>query len=57
MVQCDCTVADLLSAIDISLTVYTMDYHGPERDSMSSFHSFNSYDNVSGGLSVAHVVC
>jgi len=23
-----------------------MDYHGPARDSLSSFHSFNNYDNV-----------
>ena len=35
-----------IGAIDISLTVYTMDYHGPARDSLSSFHSFNSYDSV-----------
>lgn len=35
-----------IAAIDISLTVYTMDYHGPDRDSLSTFHSFNTYDNV-----------
>ncbi|KAL6704326.1 hypothetical protein ACN47E_008282 [Coniothyrium glycines] len=35
-----------VGAIDISLTLYTMDYHGPARDSLSSFHAFNSYDNV-----------
>lgn len=35
-----------VAAIDMSLTVYTMDYHGPARNSLSSFHSFNSYDNV-----------
>lgn len=40
-------IAIAVGAIDISLTVYTMDYHGPARDSLSSFHSFNSYDNVS----------
>jgi hypothetical protein len=41
-------IAIAVAAIDISLTVYTMDYHGPARDSLSSFHAFNSYDNVSG---------
>lgn len=35
-----------IAAIDMSLTVYTMDYHGPTRDSLSTFHSFSSYDNV-----------
>jgi hypothetical protein len=40
-------IAIAVAAIDISLTVYTMDYHGPARDSLSSFHAFNSYDNVS----------
>ncbi|KAG9379656.1 hypothetical protein A1F94_010012 [Pyrenophora tritici-repentis] len=39
-------IAIAVGAIDISLTVYTMDYHGPARDSLSSFHSFNKYDNV-----------
>ncbi|RYN36044.1 hypothetical protein AA0119_g5140 [Alternaria tenuissima] len=39
-------IAIAVAAIDISLTVYTMDYHGPARDSLSSFHAFNSYDNV-----------
>ncbi|CAA9966424.1 hypothetical protein PTMSG1_09783 [Pyrenophora teres f. maculata] len=39
-------IAIAVGAIDISLTVYTMDYHGPARDSLSSFHSFNNYDNV-----------
>jgi hypothetical protein len=41
-------IAIAVAAADISLTVYTMDYHGPARDSLSSFHAFNSYDNVSG---------
>jgi prolactin regulatory element-binding protein len=40
-------IAIAVGALDLSLTVYTMDYHGPARDSMSSFHSFNSYNNVS----------
>ena len=40
-------IAIAIAAIDISLMVYTMDYHGPARDSLSSFHAFNSYDNVS----------
>lgn len=39
-------IAIAIAAIDISLTVYTMDYHGPARDSLSTFHSFNSYENV-----------
>jgi prolactin regulatory element-binding protein len=39
-------IAIAVAAIDMSLTVYTMDYHGPARDSLSAFHSFNSYDNV-----------
>lgn len=39
-------IAIAIAAIDMSLTVYTMDYHGPSRDSLSAFHSFNSYDNV-----------
>jgi prolactin regulatory element-binding protein len=40
-------IAIAVGALDCSLTVYTMDFHGPARDSMSSFHSFNSYNNVS----------
>ena len=39
-------IAIAIGAIDISLSVYTMDYHGPVRDSLSSFHAFNSYENV-----------
>ena len=45
-------IAIAIGAIDISLTVYTMDYHGDARNSLSSFHSFNSYDNVSDRHSV-----
>ncbi|KAF1842017.1 uncharacterized protein K460DRAFT_319677 [Cucurbitaria berberidis CBS 394.84] len=41
-------IAIAIGAIDMSLSVYTMDYHGPSRDSLSSLHSFNSYDNVHG---------
>jgi prolactin regulatory element-binding protein len=40
-------IAIAVGALDCSLTVYTMDFHGPARDSMSSFHSFNSYHKVS----------
>lgn len=40
-------IAIAIGAIDISLNVYTMDYHGTARDSLSGFHAFNSYDNVS----------
>jgi prolactin regulatory element-binding protein len=36
-----------IAAIDISLSVYTMDYHGPASDSLSSLHAFNRYDSVS----------
>ncbi|KAF1947896.1 hypothetical protein EJ02DRAFT_499024 [Clathrospora elynae] len=39
-------IAIAVAAIDVSLHVYTMDYHGAARDSLSSFHAFNSYDNV-----------
>lgn len=35
-----------VAAIDISVSVYTMDYHGSTRDSLSSLHGFNRYDNV-----------
>lgn len=39
-------IAIAIGAIDISLSVYTMDYYGHAKDSLSGFHSFNSYDNV-----------
>lgn len=39
-------IAIAIGAIDISLNVYTMDYHGPLRDSLSSIHAFNNYENV-----------
>ncbi|KAF1830702.1 hypothetical protein BDW02DRAFT_572766 [Decorospora gaudefroyi] len=39
-------IAIAVGALDVSLTIYTMDYHGPARDSLSKFHSFNSYHNV-----------
>jgi hypothetical protein len=46
-----------IAAIDISLSVYTMDYHGPDRDSVSSFHAFNRYDNVSRNRPCASAQC
>lgn len=39
-------IAIAIAAIDISVNVYTMDYHGPAKDSLSSLHAFNSYENV-----------
>lgn len=39
-------IAIAVAAIDISVGVYTMDYHGSARDSLSGFHAFNSYNNV-----------
>ena len=50
-------IAIAVGAIDISLTVYTMDYHGPARDSLSSFHSFNNYDNVSRHVLAPENMC
>lgn len=35
-----------VAALDISLHVYSMDYHGSARNSLSSFHHFATYDNV-----------
>lgn len=35
-----------IAALDISLHVYSMDYHGSARNSLSSFHHFATYDNV-----------
>lgn len=35
-----------IAAIDISLTVLTIDYHGQTRDSLSPFHTFATYYNV-----------
>ncbi len=43
-------IAVAIGAINISLSVYTADYYGPEKNSLSSFHSFSTYNNVSGSL-------
>ena len=42
-------IAIAVAAIDISVSVYTIDYHGSARDSLSSLHAFNRYDNVGLG--------
>lgn len=39
-------IAIAVGAIDISLSLWVMEYYGPAKDSVSHFHSFNSYDNV-----------
>ena len=39
-----------VGAIDISLSVYTMDYNGQTGDSLSNFHSYGTYHDVSGGV-------
>ncbi|CAO2647960.1 Nn.00g088820.m01.CDS01 [Neocucurbitaria sp. VM-36] len=39
-------IAVAVGSLDISLILYTVDYHGHAQDSLSKFHSFNSYDNV-----------
>jgi prolactin regulatory element-binding protein len=40
-------IALCVAAVDISLSVYTIDYNGRARNSLSSFHPFATYDNVS----------
>jgi prolactin regulatory element-binding protein len=40
-------IAVCVAAIDISLSVYTIDYNGRTRNSLGSFHPFATYDNVS----------
>lgn len=40
-------IAVCVAAVDISLSVYTIDYNGRARNSLSSFHPFATYDNVS----------
>jgi prolactin regulatory element-binding protein len=35
-----------VAAIDVSLTVLTIDYHGQSKDSLSQFHSYATYQNV-----------
>lgn len=42
-------IAIAIGATDISLSIYTMEYYGPSRDSVSHFHSFNNYSDVSAG--------
>lgn len=39
-------IAIAIAALDISLHVYSIDYHGRSRNSLSSFHHFATYDNV-----------
>lgn len=39
-------IAIAIAAIDISLHMYSIDYHGHSRNSLSSFHHFATYDNV-----------
>lgn len=39
-------IAIAIGAIDVSLSVYTVDYYGDVQDSLSKIHSFNSYDDV-----------
>jgi hypothetical protein len=39
-------IAVAVAAIDISLLVYTIDYHGRSSNSLSQFHHFATYDNV-----------
>jgi len=39
-------IAIAIAALDISLHVYSMDYHGSSRNSLSSFHHFATYDDV-----------
>lgn len=39
-------IAVAIAALDISLHVYSIDYHGRSRNSLSSFHHFATYDDV-----------
>ncbi|CAI6340285.1 unnamed protein product [Periconia digitata] len=41
-----CQAVVAISAIDISLTILTIDYHGQARDSLSHFHAFATYYDV-----------
>jgi prolactin regulatory element-binding protein len=45
-------IAIAIAAIDISLHVYSIDYHGRSRNSLSSFHHYATYDNVRSGQKV-----
>ena len=45
-------IAIAVAAIDISLHVYSIDYHGRSRNSLSSFHHYATYDNVRSGHKV-----
>jgi prolactin regulatory element-binding protein len=35
-----------VGGIDISLSIYTIDYHGPAQDSLSRLHKYATYDDV-----------
>ncbi|KAH8732532.1 hypothetical protein GQ44DRAFT_697785 [Phaeosphaeriaceae sp. PMI808] len=39
-------VAIAVGGIDISLSVFTIDYNGPAHDSLSRFHKYATYDSV-----------
>ncbi|KAF9696942.1 hypothetical protein EKO04_004908 [Ascochyta lentis] len=39
-------IAVAIASIDISLIVYSIDYHGRSRNSLSHFHHYATYDNV-----------
>lgn len=43
-------IAIAIASIDISLIVYSMDYHGRSRNSLSNFHHYATYDDVGYGL-------
>lgn len=47
-------VAIAVGAIDMSLSVFTLDYHGSARDSFSSFHKYATYDDVSHVVFAIH---
>ena len=36
-----------VGGIDVSLSIYTIDYHGPARDSLSQLYKYATYDEVS----------
>jgi hypothetical protein len=50
-------VAIAVGAIDMSLSVFTLDYHGSARDSFSSFHKYATYDDVSHVVFAIHYSC
>ena len=36
-----------VGGIDVSLSIYTIDYHGPAQDSLSQLYKYATYDEVS----------